>query len=199
MAATTSRSRARTPWRLSSAAAASNATAACACGPTALVPSAGQPPAASGAACATARATRSARTWAPPAAETAAARFARCGPSAVAPSGLPRRASTSAVIAAASEGVIAKPSDRALARSIVAPSTRTSRASPRAPRIARATTHPEAEACVARRWASAATKDAWSGGDTSARAAASAARTSISVMSPERAVPRDHRRAARAV
>ena len=65
--------------------------------------------------------------------------------------------------------VIAKPSDRALARSIVAPSTRTSRASPRAPRIARATTHPEAEACVARRWASAATKDAWSGG-TPARA-----------------------------
>ena len=148
-----------------------------------------QPPAASGAACATARATRSARTWAPPRRRRRRRGSRGADRVAVAPSGL------------AEEGEHLRGHRRGVRGSSRNPPTAPWRGAssrrareppeprPRAEDRARDDPPRSVEDVVARRWASAATKDAWSG-DTSARAAASAARADRGpVMSPERAVP----------
>ena len=153
-------------WSASSAHADMSATAACALGPHGGVALGsgvfGHPPLESGAAIAVAFWTREKSVSAPPAVATAADICARWGPNSPLPSGVPSIARSSAVMDAASGGVIANPSACAFARSIAAPMIRTrgARTSPGvsagAASKSRATLQPSGPSFTALRCASAA-------------------------------------------
>ena len=174
-------------WSASSAHADMSATAACALGPHGGVALGsgvfGHPPLESGAAIAVAFWTREKSVSAPPAVATAADICARWGPNSPLPSGVPSIARSSAVMDAASGGVIANPSACALARSIAAPMIRTrgARTSPGvsagAASKSRAILQPSGPSFTALRCASAAASVAGSPGERSARAAVIAAAT----------------------
>ena len=179
-------------WSASSAHADMSATAACALGPHGGVALGsgvfGHPPLESGAAIAVAFWTREKSVSAPPAVATAADICARWGPNSPLPSGVPSIARSSAVMDAASGGVIANPSACALARSIAAPMIRTrgARTSPGvsagAASKSRAILQPSGPSFTALRCASAAASVAGSPGERSARAAVIAAATAGSAI-----------------